>query len=232
MPILLEVIVTSTQEAVEAEQGGADRLELVTRLELGGLTPLVSLVEQVCSSVSIPVRVMLRENPSMAVASESELKRLCAAAGRLASFPIDGLVTGFLHNKELDRRTMNEILAVAPHVRVTFHRAFDDLENATSTIEELKQFSQIDRILTNGGPGSAIERLNRVNQWQGKAGPQITMLFAMGLDSATLPELANYPDIREIHTGRAVREPQKTFGMVSACRVAALKQQLNTLTGA
>ncbi len=41
---LLEVIVTSVDEACAAEQGGADRLELVSDLASEGLTPSLSLV--------------------------------------------------------------------------------------------------------------------------------------------------------------------------------------------
>ena len=168
----------------------------------------------------------------MAVAHESELKQLCALASTLAGLSVDGLVTGFLHNGKLDRPSMSEILSMAPHTKVTFHRAFDDLLDTDATIEELRRFPQIDRILTNGGHAPAIDKLNRVTEWQTKAGPRLTMLFAVGLDAAAFPALANYPCIREVHTGRAVREPQTTFGSLKASRVAALKKQLHTLTDA
>ncbi|MBZ5592386.1 MAG: hypothetical protein LAP39_09125 [Acidobacteriia bacterium] len=60
---LLEVIACSVADAVAAERGGAGRLEIVRALEAGGLTPLLSLVKEIVAAVSIPVRVMLRENP-------------------------------------------------------------------------------------------------------------------------------------------------------------------------
>ena len=57
---LLEVIVSSVEDALEAEQGGAGRLEVVRSLEVGGLTPSLELVRQICQRVKIPLRVMLR----------------------------------------------------------------------------------------------------------------------------------------------------------------------------
>jgi len=78
MSALLEVIVTSVEEAVEAQAGGADRLELLAAPEHAGLTPSCSTVENVVRSVSIPVRVMLRDEPSMSVGSSAEFAELLA----------------------------------------------------------------------------------------------------------------------------------------------------------
>ena len=47
---LLEVIVSSLEDALEAEQGGAGRLEVVRNLELGGLTPSFEIVQRICQN--------------------------------------------------------------------------------------------------------------------------------------------------------------------------------------
>jgi copper homeostasis protein len=60
--MLLEVIACSVADAIEAERGGAGRLELARELGRGGLTPSPDLVQEVRQAVAIPVRVMLREN--------------------------------------------------------------------------------------------------------------------------------------------------------------------------
>ena len=82
---LLEVIVTSVDEACEAEQGGADRLELVSDFASEGLTPKLSIVERVLRVVSIPVRVMLRENESFEIKDDDELELLKKYAAELGS---------------------------------------------------------------------------------------------------------------------------------------------------
>ncbi len=58
--IILEVIATTVTDAVIAEKSGADRIELVTGMLEGGLTPSYGLIEEVVRSVSIPVQVMVR----------------------------------------------------------------------------------------------------------------------------------------------------------------------------
>ena len=126
---ILEVIVTSLNEAIEAELGGADRLELVCSLESGGLTPPLRLVREVVERVSIPVRVMLRENASMSIGGPAELNTLQCKARTLAELPIDGLVFGFLKDGALDLTATKELLAEAPRCQATFHRAFDHLRD-------------------------------------------------------------------------------------------------------
>ena len=59
---LLEVIVQTLADAREAARGGADRLEVVRALEDGGLTPPLALVQEIAAEVSLPLRVMVREN--------------------------------------------------------------------------------------------------------------------------------------------------------------------------
>jgi copper homeostasis protein len=55
--ILLEVAVASLEDALAAEAGGADRLELNAALALGGLTPSLGMVREVKDAVRLPVLV-------------------------------------------------------------------------------------------------------------------------------------------------------------------------------
>ena len=52
MSVLLEVIATTVADARLAAQAGADRLELVTAMGEGGLTPSVGLIEAVVAAVA------------------------------------------------------------------------------------------------------------------------------------------------------------------------------------
>ena len=60
----LEVIACSLEDALAAESGGADRLELCSRLDLSGLTPPLEVVTAIVKAVRIPVRVMIRAEDS------------------------------------------------------------------------------------------------------------------------------------------------------------------------
>lgn len=212
---LLEVIACSVEDAIEAEAGGAGRIELVRELERGGMTPDLSLVREVLRAVSIPVRVMVRESESHEVSDDAIKSRLLEAARILGSLPIDGLVLGFLRGGRLDLEFTGEMLACAPRLKVTFHRAFEDAEDPFRTINDLKTMTQVDRILTGGG----AERLRDLSRW---ARPEIEILAGSGVDGPAIGRLLQ-AGVREFHVGRAAREPAEVHGRVTRERVAELR---------
>src|SRR5215831_15657597 len=77
---IIEIIVCSIEDAVAAERGGANRLEIISHYEAGGLTPSLDLVREITSTVKIPARVMLRESEPFVVTDEEEIERLRDAA--------------------------------------------------------------------------------------------------------------------------------------------------------
>jgi copper homeostasis protein len=224
MARLLEVIVTSVEDAVEAEAGGADRLELVRDLAVGGLTPDAELVRRILETVRIPVRVMLRQTPTMS--ADGEGNKLCADAKVFASFPIDGLVAGFLKGTALDSEVLKDVFAAAPGHRMTFHRAFDEMPDPLLAIEELNKFPGIDRILTGGGEDEWVSRRARLVAWQAAAKPEITLLVGAGTLPAVIEGISKDPDLAEIHIGRAARLNEAIEGPVQRDLVRALKSQL------
>ena len=225
MAKILEVIVTSEDEAIEAERGGADRLELVRAFGLGGLTPETELVERVLRRVSIPVRVMVRETATLQAGGSAEIENLGRRAAELAQLPVDGLVLGFAREDKLDVAAAAALLAFAPDSKVTFHRAFDEAADPLLAIEQLKSQPQIDRILTSGGAGNWQQRRERLNAWQSAAG-HIKLLVGAGLCSCTLAGLRVESRLEEVHVGRAARIPQTIGGKVRREQVAAVKSAL------
>ncbi|HLH04520.1 MAG TPA: copper homeostasis protein CutC [Bryobacteraceae bacterium] len=223
---VLEVIVTSPAEAIEAEAGGADRLELVRDLAHGGLTPDFEVVSAVLDAVRIPVRVMLRESATMSVRNGQELQRLQSAASHFAQLPLDGIVLGFIRDGAIDQSALESVLRCAPECRFTFHRAFEELPNAELALAELKRFPRIDRILTSGGHGDWSRRKARLLALQGAASPEISLMVGAGLSGDVLRDLARTPELREIHVGRAARAQHSVAGTVERGLVERLRNIL------
>jgi copper homeostasis protein len=226
MAKLLEVIVTSVQDAIEAEVGGADRLELVRDLEVGGLTPSLELVNRVLAAVALPVRVMLREQASMSAGGMAGIALLTLRAEEFSRLPIDGIVAGFTEKGKIDRTAMSAVIQAAPHCAITFHRAFDELADPAAAINELKEFAQVDRILTIGGSGDWKTRKQRLQTWQKIAAPEIALLVGAGLSPDVLMDLRNGSGLQEFHIGRAARRPQTVFGAVHRDAVRQLRTTL------
>jgi copper homeostasis protein len=222
---LLEVIVTSVEEAREAEEGGANRLELVQDLHWEGLTPSLATVESVLAAVSIPVRVMVRAAPSFQAGTAGDLMSLQKTAHALSQLPISGLVLGFIKGQHADLCAIQHVFAVTGSTPVTFHRAIEHVADPFHTITELKSFPQIDRILLNGGAGSWRDRRRYLEELQEHAGPEITLIVGGGLNEEGLEALAPSPLLREFHTGRAVRDES---GRVRSRYVRKLSQLLGT----
>lgn len=227
--LALEVIATSVADAVAAEAGGADRLELVADLAHGGLTPSLALVDAVVSRVGIPVRVMLRETIAHEVDAPEVRRRILELARELGARPVDGVVFGFLHGRHVDVAFSLEVAFASAPLPATFHRAFEEIEDLTQGLAALARVPAVDRLLTAGGDGPWEVRARRLAEWARLAGPGITMLVGGGVEAGTLPLLAGVPSVREVHVGRAAREQHSAGGAVSPHQVAALIGQLTAL---
>lgn len=220
--LVLEVIVQSVADARAAAAGGADRLEVVREIRLGGLTPSVSLVRAIAAETALPLRVMLRENGGYATDAK-EIAAMRAAAVELAALRVDGLVTGFARDGEALLEDTAAVVQDVRGVRVTFHRAFDQVRDRLRTIDRLSAIPQVDRILTDGGPGSPSERCERLRAWGGGV-RSITLIAGGGVDEEAIRWFARHACVREVHVGRAAREGGEQDGPVSVARVRRLRE--------
>jgi copper homeostasis protein len=234
---ILEVIVCSVEDAVAAEQGGANRLEIISHYEAGGLTPSFDLVREITSTVKIPARVMLRESEPFVVTDEAEIESVEAAARAFAKLPIDGFVLGFLKETPdgmragalgIDRDLLSRILACAPNLKATFHRAFEELPDPIAAIGELKRHPQIDCVLSRGYGEAWTAELGRFVQWERSARPEIGMLLGGGVDQDAVKIFCKASTIRAFHVGRAVRQEENIYGVVVAERVKELAELIKT----
>ena len=217
-PFILEVIACTVADAVEAVRGGAHRLEIVSHLETGGLTPSPELVRQIKAQVAVPLRVMLRESVGFTAAGAAEVEKLCTAAREFAEIGVDGVVLGFLRADEVDLELTAGILSCAPNLKATFHHAFEATRDQRSAIEKLKTLRQIDRILSHGGAEPWAEKYRRLEDYAARARPQIEILAGGGIDPPAIELLREKTSLREFHAGKAAR----TGGAVEAAKVARL----------
>jgi copper homeostasis protein len=223
---ILEVIACCVRDAVEAETGGAGRLEIVRDLERGGLTPPLELVRDIVAAVRVPVRVMLRESDGYTVAGEREIESLCQFAHNLSSLPIDGVVLGFVRRGEIEVDLTQRVLAFVPGLKATFHHAFEETTDRFASIEQLKRIAQVDRILASGGSGDWLEKTRRLSGYDRAAGPQINILAGGGLNDEKIRVVREATDIREFHVGRAARIAGRADGAVCAALVRELLQSV------
>lgn len=226
----LEVIACNVADAVAAEQGGADRIELISNYEVGGLTPPFELVREVVAAVKIPVRVMLRHKESFYLTDEAERAALCNTALEMSRLPIDGLVLGFLKwadstsRPEIDLPMVEQVLALVPDLGVTFHRASEELTDPGLAIEILRPYPAIDTLLTSGGPGPWSDKVDLLSSWVIRAAPDKTILLGGGVDEEAIRLMRRVSPLQAFHLGQAVRADRRIDGPVIASEVARLAE--------
>jgi copper homeostasis protein len=223
--LTLEIIATSLEDAVEAARGGADRLEIVRDLASGGLTPSIDLVRRIQREVTLPLRVMVRESDGFQCRSNDERRALAAQAAAFAALNVEGLVVGWTHERRIDEETLGGVLDAAPSLRATFHRAFDALSDPETAFRVLRQYPQVDRVLTSAGAGAWTSRCRTLRRYARWAGSHIVILPGGGVDAEAVAALAQC-GAAEAHIGRAARAGCTVDGPVSAEAVRALVQRL------
>ena len=134
----LEAVVDSLEAALAAEAAGADRIELCSALELGGLTPGGGLLRSVCERLRIPVHVLIRTRGGAFICTQGEFETLLLEAEEARIAGASGIVAGILlANGHIDIERMKLITQAAAPLPVTFHRAFDRLTDREVALTEL-----------------------------------------------------------------------------------------------
>jgi copper homeostasis protein len=226
--MLIEVIAQSVADAVAAEAGGADRLELVRDLDQDGLTPPPELVRAVCVAVQIPVYVMIRPRNRFTLA-DGECELLDAEARAAVAAGARGLVTGYLDpGGEPDREALTIVRAVAgAGVGLTFHRAFDRLADPPAALAVLAAHG-VERVLTSGGAATAVEGKETLRALVPAAAAHGLIIMAgSGVTPENVVDLVRVTAVTEVHFGAGVHDPPSPAAPVSRDRVAAARRALD-----
>ncbi len=167
--MIIEVCANSYQSAVNAEEAGADRIELCTELAVGGITPSFGLIKKVSEKLSIPIHVLIRPRSGDFTYSREEFQIMKTNIALCADLGVSGIVSGVLQSDgTLDKTRTGELISAAGDLQFTFHRAFDWVTDPLKTLIELEDLG-VDCILTSGGRQSAEEAINQLTLWREKA---------------------------------------------------------------
>lgn len=163
--VILEACVGTVEQAVKAQENGANQIELCGRLDLDGLTPDIALIQSVRNAkVHIPIKVMLRNRGGDFVYSSKDIQEMKQSIPSLLQQDIQGIVFGALHGDgSINLSLTNEICDLVNDLPVTFHKAIDVVDDILGATKLLKQ-SRIKEILTSGGKSTAEEGIDTIKK--------------------------------------------------------------------
>jgi copper homeostasis protein len=162
--MLVEVCANSLESALNAQEAGADRIELCSELAVGGITPSYGLLKAVRERISIPVHVLVRPRSGNFTFSDAAFEIMRRDIEICKELGFEGIVSGVLHaDFTLDIERTQKLVSFSKGMNFTFHRAFDWVKNPLIVLKELEQMG-VQYILTSGQRTSAIEGINLLSE--------------------------------------------------------------------
>ncbi|MGV9450115.1 copper homeostasis protein CutC [Streptomyces sp. NPDC003635] len=223
---VLEVIALDAEDAVAAQAGGADRLELVTEIAADGLTPSAATVARIRAAVDIPVRVMVRLADGFAA---GDVDRLVGVAEEMRGVGASEFVLGFLDaHGGVDLDAVERVAGALDGCRWTFHRAIDRAADRDALRKALDGVPGLDTYLTAGSAAGVDEGLPTLlaeAARSGEPGYEQRLLVGGGLRLEHVPYLLS-AGIDAFHIGGAAR-PSGWRAPVSRPAVAEWRRALD-----
>jgi len=159
-----EACVGNINEALKAEQLGADRIELCENLEVGGTTPSAGTIIIAKKMLQIPIMVLIRPRGGNFLYSPHEIEVMKQDIELCKKIGVQGVVIGALHaDKSINIELLNALVKLAKPMEITFHKAIDETTNIQAEFSKLLKVD-VDRVLTSGGKETALEGRIIINE--------------------------------------------------------------------
>ena len=220
----LEICIDSCFGIDAAVEGGADRIELCSSLEYGGLTPSLDVLK-LASECGIPSRSMIRPRKGDFIYSSEDLKQMQSDIDMVRSFNIEGAVYGAsLPNGSLDQELLEELVSYSINLKKTLHRAVDTIHK---TIESVQLGIELgfDTILSSGGEKTALNGLSVLSDMQLLAAGKIEVMPGSGINSITAKEILNSHHFDWIHSSCSIQKNADRYTDVES--IKNLKNAIN-----
>jgi copper homeostasis protein len=197
--MLLEVCVNSAMSAVEAQKGGADRVELCENLHDGGTTPSAGTIVTARRELQIGLFVMIRPRGGDFLYSPEEFSIMEEDVRMARLSGADGVVFGILTaDGRIDTLRMKRLIDIARPMGVTCHRAFDMTCDPFEAMETLITLG-VDRILTSGQQPTAPLGADLIRQLINQSHGRIIIMPGSGIRIHNVKALIQATGATEFH---------------------------------
>lgn len=196
----LEICANSATSCVEAELGGASRVELCAGIPEGGTTPSYGEIRTAKECCTIDINVIIRPRGGDFLYNEAEISAMLYDIEMAKRLKVHGVVVGCLTKEgDIDTMLLNKLVAAASPLSVTFHRAFDVCRAPFTALEQIIA-AGCDRILTSGQQSSAVKGIPLIAELVKKAAGRIIIMPGCGVRAGNIAAIELATGAKEFHT--------------------------------
>lgn len=199
---VLEVCCGSYYDALQAQKGGAQRIELNSALPLGGLTPSLATLKKVKEDTNVKVICMVRNRPCGFCYVKEDMDVIFYDAKLLLENGADGLAFGFLNEDKTIHQEATKQMVELIHSfnkEAVFHRAIDVTSDYMKALEDIIACG-CDRVLTSGAGVKAIDGIKLIKKAQAMYGDKIEILPGCGINAENADYVIENTGVQQVHS--------------------------------
>lgn len=202
--MIREKCIGSFLEAIEAQELGAERVELCDNLTEGGTTPSYGTIKMVVEKLNIPTFVIIRPRGGDFYYTPEEIEIMKEDIKVCKNLGVKGVVIGALNrDNTINYEAIQDMITLAKPMSVTFHKAIDELKDPVSEVKKLAKIG-VNRILTSGTKETALEGKEILKKMIKEAGDKIIIIVAGKVTKENLDEISTLIPTKEYHGKKIV----------------------------
>ncbi|MDY9919745.1 MAG: copper homeostasis protein CutC [Proteiniphilum sp.] len=195
----LEICANSVASCLEAQKGGAYRVELCAAIPEGGTTPSYGDITVARELLDIKLNVIIRPRSGDFLYSALEHRIMLKDIEIARQLGVDGVVIGCLTAEgEVDMERNRELIDAAGEMSVTFHRAFDMCRDPFDSLEKIISLG-CHRILTSGQQQQAEQGVPLLKELVQRADDRIIIMPGSGINMNNITTIARETGAKEFH---------------------------------
>lgn len=195
----LEICANSVFSCLEAQKGGAYRVELCAAIPEGGTTPSYGEIALARELLAIKLNVIIRPRSGDFLYSELEHLTMLKDIEMCRRLGVDGIVIGCLTaDGEVDITRNADLIAAAGDMSITFHRAFDMCHDKYESLESVIKLG-CHRLLTSGGKAKAEEGMGLIRRLIEQSKDRIIIMPGSGITEYNIATIAKQTGATEFH---------------------------------
>jgi copper homeostasis protein len=200
MTYKLEICANSVQSCVEAQKGGAYRVELCAGIPEGGTTPSygdIAMARELMKETKL--NVIIRPRGGDFLYTELEHKTMLKDIEICRKLRVDGVVIGCLTAEgDIDMPRCKELVEAAGEMNVTFHRAFDMCRDPFESLEKIVSLG-CEIILTSGQQPKAEQGISLIKKLVEQAAGRIVIMPGSGVNAGNIAKIAKETGAVQFH---------------------------------